>query len=110
MPLINDYSKDAIEDLLHTYTIHIAKQIGSNFKEDQQVLVTGGGVKNAYLMQCIRKDSKAKFRIPSRDLIDYKEALIFGLLGVLRLRNENNCLRSVTGASRDHCSGYIYKS
>lgn len=110
IPLINDYSKDAIEDLLHTYTIHIAKQIGSNFKEDQQVLVTGGGAKNAYLMQCIRKDSKAKFRIPSRDLIDYKEALIFGLLGVLRLRNENNCLRSVTGASRDHCSGYIYKS
>ncbi len=110
MPLMNNYAKDAIEDLLHTYTVHIAKQIGSNFKADQQVLVTGGGAKNTYLMQSIQKFSKAHFKIPSMDLVDYKEALIFGFLGVLRLRNENNCLTSVTGASRDHSSGSIYKS
>ena len=48
--------------------------------------------------------------IPSRDIIEYKEAIIFGLLGVLKLRNEINCLASVTGAERDHSSGRIYKS
>jgi len=47
--------------------------------------------------------------IPSEDIIDYKEALVFGLLGVLKLRGENNCLKSVTGANVDHSSGIIYK-
>jgi anhydro-N-acetylmuramic acid kinase len=47
--------------------------------------------------------------VPSSELIDYKEALIFGWLGVLKLRNEVNCLASVTGAERDHSSGFIYK-
>jgi len=29
-------------------------------------------------------------------------------LGVLKLRNEINCLSSVTGAKRDHSSGEIF--
>ncbi len=37
-----------------------------------------------------------------------KEALIFGLLGALRLRGSVNCLASVTGAKNDHSSGNIY--
>ena len=36
-------------------------------------------------------------------------SLIFGLLGLLRFLNINNCLSSVTGASKDHCSGKIFK-
>jgi anhydro-N-acetylmuramic acid kinase len=48
--------------------------------------------------------------IPSPELIEYKEALIFGLLGILKLRNENNCLKSVTGAKKDHSSGVIFFS
>jgi len=46
--------------------------------------------------------------IPSEDIVNYKEALIFGLLGVLKIRNEVNCLSSVTGAKHDHSSGQIY--
>jgi anhydro-N-acetylmuramic acid kinase len=48
--------------------------------------------------------------VPDSKTLEYKEALIFGLLGVLRLRNEVNVLSSVTGAKQDHCSGFIYKS
>ena len=47
--------------------------------------------------------------IPSEELIDFKEALIFGLLGVLRLRGEINCFASVTGCSNDHSTGIIYQ-
>ena len=43
-----------------------------------------------------------------KKLIEYKEALIFALLGVLRVENKINCLASVTGANSDHSSGKIY--
>jgi anhydro-N-acetylmuramic acid kinase len=46
--------------------------------------------------------------IPDRKTLEYKEALIFALLGVLKLRNEINVLSSVTGAKMDHSSGIIY--
>ena len=48
-------------------------------------------------------------KIISENITDYKEALIFGFLGVLRIRNENNCLKSVTGANIDHSSGVIFQ-
>jgi anhydro-N-acetylmuramic acid kinase len=46
--------------------------------------------------------------VPSAQIIDFKEAIIFAFLGVLRLRRENNCLKSVTGADHDHSGGVIY--
>ena len=52
---------------------------------------------------------KIEIFIPENKTLEFKEALIFALLGVLKLRNEINVLSSVTGAKSDHSSGIIYK-
>ena len=108
LPLLEKYSSNSVENLLNTYTIHIASLIGKNFDYGQNVLVTGGGAKNNFLIKKIRENQFANFIVPSVVIIDYKESIIFGFLGVLRLRNEVNCLASVTGRVRNHSSGNIF--
>lgn len=109
IPLVDSYKLE-IKDILITFVEHIAIQIVNeiNIKENASVLITGGGVYNSFLIERIQTKTKNKICIPSQDLIEYKEALIFGLLGVLKLRNETNCLSSVTGALKNHSSGNIY--
>jgi anhydro-N-acetylmuramic acid kinase len=63
-PLLDQYRTNLVEDRIHTYTYHIAKQIGSIFKNTDSVLITGGGAKNNYLISLLNKFSKAKFSIP----------------------------------------------
>lgn len=95
---------------LHTYVIHVAAQIARTLDNDpsSKVLVTGGGAFNGFLMDRIKAETGNHVYVPSPELVNYKEALIFGFLGILRLREEINVLGSVTGASRDHCSGRVY--
>ena len=57
----------------------------------------------------IKTKVKSKVIIPDSQIIDYKEALIFAYLGLLRSKEKVNCLKSVTGAIKDHCSGKIFK-
>ncbi|MDO7170817.1 anhydro-N-acetylmuramic acid kinase [Mariniflexile sp. AS56] len=110
-PLIDSYQLE-IKDILKTFVEHVAIQLASKINEKHKVsvLITGGGVYNAYLMERLEKYSNNKIIIPSKDIIEFKEALIFGFLGVLKLRNEVNCLKSVTGASADHSSGVVFLS
>ena len=96
------------EDILHTFVEHVSIQLANQFRDEASVLITGGGVYNKYLIDRLKSHSNAKVVIPDSELIEYKEALIFGLLGVLRLRDEENCLSSVTGAEKDHSSGKIF--
>ena len=69
------------------------------------------GAYNAFLIERVRHIAGPMMQIlvPQKQVVDFKEALIFALLGVLRMENANNCLASVTGASRDHCSGDVYQ-
>lgn len=108
-PLIDAF-KIEIKDVLRTFVEHVAIQIAANIGSDIKkfVLVTGGGVFNAFLIERLKLHTIGKIKIPSKDIIEFKEALIFGFLGVLKLRNEINCLQSVTGASKNHSSGKIY--
>ena len=95
------------EDLLATFYEHIGLQIGEKLK-DNLVYISGGGAKNKFLINRIKKYSKSKIIIADQLNLDYKEAIIFGFLGVLKSRNEINCLKDVTGADRDSCSGEIH--
>ena len=107
-PLINKYFDYPTEDLLNTLSNHIANQISNNLKNLDKVLVSGGGAYNDYLIHLIRSKTDSEIIIPSKNIIEFKEALIFAFLGVLRNLNINNCYSSVTGASKDHCSGKIF--
>jgi len=107
IPLIDSYNL-SIPDILKTFIAHFSNKIANEFKNEGTVLITGGGAFNTYLMECINKKTKATIQIPSKQLINYKEALIFGLLGLLKNENEINCLSSVTKASNDHSSGVIF--
>lgn len=106
-PLVNSFALD-VSVILRTFVEHVALQISKVIPNSEaKVLVTGGGAYNDFLMHRIKTLSNANIVIPEPEIIEYKEALIFGLLAVLRKRNEVNCLKSVTGAKRDHSSGRI---
>ena len=96
------------EDILRTFTEHIAIQLAVQFPKKASVLITGGGAYNSFLIERLKNLVSVEITIPSPEIVEFKEALIFGLLGVLKLRGEINCLSSVTGASIDHSSGQVY--
>ncbi len=95
------------EDLMATAVEHIAQQTGP-FLSGGKILLTGGGSFNHFLTERIAHYSTSQIVIPEQLLVNYKEALIFAFLGLRRWRNEFNCLKSVTGASRDSIGGAIY--
>lgn len=109
MPVLFRYDIPA-EDLMRSVVEHIAFQIGRYVKEygTGDVLVTGGGVFNTFLMERIGEEVDASLVIPHEQLVRFKEALIFAFLGLLRYKNEINCLASVTGARCDSSSGVIH--
>lgn len=99
-----------VPDMLATFVEHIAIQIAHSIENQQvgKMLVTGGGAKNKFLVERIQANTKHELVIPGDDIIDYKEALVFAFLGLLRKRNEINVLKSVTGADSDSCSGQVF--
>lgn len=111
LPMIGKYP-DSAQDKIATFTEHVAIQIAATIKEigKGELLVTGGGAYNEFLISRMRELlPDTLITIPDDKTIQFKEALIFALLGVLKLRNEVNVLSSVTGAVRDHSSGFVYE-
>lgn len=95
-------------DLMHTAVKHFAKEIAKNLPNEGKVLITGGGAFNNFLLECLKEQVTCELVIPKSDLIHFKEAIIFALLGYLRWNNTINIMSSVTGASQNHCSGQIF--
>jgi len=121
--IINDLDNSDyhVIDLLHTCSQHISyhinKAIETGFQdinkpgEEIKVLVTGGGTHNQFLMDCLRENGiNINYIIPSKEIIDYKEALIFAFLGVLRYLRKENVLKSATGAKINSLGGTLHNN
>lgn len=109
LPIIESY-KITVIDKLRTFSEHVALQIASALPtKEGNLLMTGGGAYNDFLIERIQSYlPEMEIIIPEKKILEFKEALIFALLGVLKLRGEINVLSSVTGAKIDHSTGNIY--
>lgn len=115
-PIIQSFNL-SVEDAMCTYAAHIVEQITKGFNSildtsvPNKLLVTGGGAFNKVvtnLLQDRLSNIGVDVVIPTPDLINYKEALIMALIGILRWREEYNVLSSVTGARRDSINGAVW--
>jgi anhydro-N-acetylmuramic acid kinase len=109
LPLIYSFQLPPA-DVLRTLYEHVSDQLVQATEQypKGQILITGGGAHNVFLIELFSEKTKHKTIVPSTQIIDFKEAVIFAFLGVLRLRHEVNCLKSVTGVHHDHSGGVIY--
>jgi anhydro-N-acetylmuramic acid kinase len=108
----------SVPDSLRTYVEHIAQQIAASISsvwpastEEQPLLVTGGGAFNDFLIERLNKalaPMQIRAVVPDASVVNYKEALVMALIGVLRWRQEYNVLSSVTGAQRDSIGGAVW--
>ncbi len=107
---ILDQSELNGSDLLCTYTHHIAEQMAASFKEYAQqpkVMISGGGAYNQFLIELLEYNNVQMIDIDDQ-LINFKEALSFAFLGLLRIQGEPNVLSTISGASKDSCGGSIF--
>lgn len=113
LPII-EQNKSSIQDQLHTATVHIAQVIAQEVLRfnptNASILMTGGGVYNDFLIQHLRAllHPFVEVVVPHESLIEYKEAIVFGFMGALRLAEEVNCLSTVTGATKDSSAGKVF--
>ncbi|MGL5888385.1 MAG: anhydro-N-acetylmuramic acid kinase [Bacteroidia bacterium] len=105
-PLLNE--KHSPENLLSTFTEHVAMQLSAVCSNKGKVLITGGGAHNTWLLKRCREHGFTNQLVPDSQTINFKEAIIFALLGWLRINERPNALSSVTGAVKDSCSGAVY--
>jgi anhydro-N-acetylmuramic acid kinase len=116
-PILNN-SEYGIEDLLATYVEHIAVQIknavekiSDNTSTPKKLLATGGGALNGFLIERLQHHLlplHIAVIVPAQNIVLYKEALIMALIGVLRWREENNVMKSVTGAMQNSINGAVW--
>lgn len=115
-PILSGSSKT--ENLLRTYVEHIASQIREGIRMISQkaegpmkILITGGGAHNTFLIGRIANllaQDGVEVEVPNKEVVDFKEAIIMALIGILRWREEYNVLASVTGASRNSIGGAVW--
>jgi anhydro-N-acetylmuramic acid kinase len=118
-PIIKDTGIE-IKDAVRTYVEHIVVQIRESISTLKNptpdarhpgLLTTGGGAFNTFLIQRLSeslKELNIEVIVPHKKLVNFKEALIMAFIGVLRWRQENNVLSSVTGAVRDSIGGALW--
>ncbi len=105
-------------DALNTCVEHICIQVRNallnhaihSTGERKNMLVTGGGALNTFLIERLKAllaEELIEVIVPDEKMVQYKEAVIMGMIGILRWREEANVLPSVTGASRESIGGAL---
>ena len=114
VPIVEE-TDDSIENLLHTSIHHICDKIAQQIKlntnsKKQSLLVSGGGALNTFFIETLQQKlgETTKVILPEKIIIEFKEALVFALMSVLRVEQQTNVLSSVTGAKKDSSSGVVY--
>lgn len=113
LPVINA-SSIPLTDKLCTVVAHIAQQITAVVQPaalPARVLATGGGALNDFLIRrlsALLREKNVMVVVPDEQTVQYKEALIMALLGVLRWRGGHTVLRSVTGARISSIGGALW--
>lgn len=109
LPLLNQYDYSN-EDKIRTYIYHITEQIKLALPEIKgKMLITGGGAHHPLILELLCEKLKNMEVVkPDDETVNFKEAIIFAFLGLLRLTKQNNVLASVTGDPFNHSSGTIY--
>ncbi len=110
-PIIEKYKDLPLQDILRSFYEHIAIQINraTAINKSKTLLVTGGGAYNKFLVNLLKNNQSVNVCLPPKKIIEYKEALIFAFLGVLRINNIPNVIRSASGGKKDNIGGSIYK-
>jgi anhydro-N-acetylmuramic acid kinase len=98
------------ENNLRTVVEHCAIQISGALEKcsARTVLCTGGGAKNSFVIERIRHYFSGELKLPSEEIIDFKEAIVFAYLAGLKLNGSINSLFTVTGATRNTIGGVIH--
>ncbi|WP_047419834.1 anhydro-N-acetylmuramic acid kinase [Cellulophaga sp. Hel_I_12] len=114
VPII-DATEDTLENILHTHVVHVAEKVAKDIlknttKSQHTLIVTGGGALNDFLLETLQDKlgETVSIKTVPKQLIEFKEALVFALMGVLRLNEQINVLCAVTGSKRDSSSGVLY--
>ncbi len=114
---ILDLHPGTVPDLLCTFAHHVAFQIAAVVNAEiemesrnrpRRLLATGGGAYNVFLIELLHELTEAEIVVPESVIVEFKEALVFAFMGVLRVRNEINCYKSVTGALADSSLGQVW--
>jgi len=103
----------SVEDSLHTFCKHLAEQVATaispyNPTKNDELLITGGGAFNSFLVEQIVEAVPCKVVVPDEKIISFKEALVMAFCGVLRWQQIPNVFSSVTGAKQDSVNGAVF--
>jgi anhydro-N-acetylmuramic acid kinase len=111
LPIL-DNGKISLNDRLRTVVESSAKEVALAIRgsaKNPKVLCTGGGALNPFFISSLLDacGDDAQLIVPDKSIVNFKEALVFAFLGTLRVRNEKNCLHTVTGALHSTSSGVM---